>query len=508
MERLDAVVIGAGIGGLAAAAKLVRNGLRVLVADKNPFPGGTANIFSKGDFIFPMGPIGFGNADVVLRALDEIGLAPLTVKPAYYRLLAFGKDILLSASPEVIAEALITSYPEDAEGIALFFQLVKDRIPSYQAWVDSGGRQELQWSGANAAQYLDGLLKDPGLRRILGSIGTNKPYTDLDLLIAMWILISAKGIYYPEGGMHHLCSALSHLVESGGNGRLELGRGVSEIKVAGGRARGVIMEDGSEIDADAVISNADFKNTFLKLIPRAAIPSKLYHDISVAPQTMSKMQICLGLDASSLDLAAFENAARLIYRRDDQFDFEAPGIDWHEAEVDPSALAHEELEIDLLTAEDNLLAPRDKATLVIRVAADYDHFAKYKTGLHKRAPGYVEYKTRLAQALVSEVEKVVPGLEAGILIMDIATPLTFEEFGSRSEGAVAGWSWNSPEKNFGPSELVLTPIAGLYMAGYQAFTRITLGGVPSALLSGLEAARCLMEDAGPVEEVRIPLPAS
>jgi phytoene dehydrogenase-like protein len=70
---------------------------------------------------------------------------------------------------------------------------------------------------------------------------------------------------------------------------------------------------------------------------------------------------------------------------------------------------------------------------------------------------------------IQEVENLIPGLEKSILVMDMATPLTFEEQGGRSGGAVAGWSWNYEDHpDYHPRELVRTPIQGLYMAGYQA----------------------------------------
>ena len=117
----------------------------------------------------------------------------------------------------------------------------------------------------------------------------------------------------------------------------------------------------------------------------------------------------------------------------------------------------------------------------------------------------MEYKTRLAGALVQEVSSLVPGLRDAVRTMDVATPLTFEERGGRSEGAVAGWSWDYSEgSDGGIVELVRTPIAGLYMAGYQAFSMLSLGGVPSAALSGIKAAEYLLEGAGPVSKVDIP----
>lgn len=89
--------------------------------------------------------------------------------------------------------------------------------------------------------------------------------------------------------------------------------------------------------------------------------------------------------------------------------------------------------------------------------------------------------------------------------MDVATPLTFEDQGGRSEGAVAGWSWDYEDfHDDQPRELVRTPIKGLYMAGYQAFSALFMGGVPTAMESGRRAASAVLYNAEPIEEMIIP----
>jgi phytoene dehydrogenase-like protein len=112
----------------------------------------------------------------------------------------------------------------------------------------------------------------------------------------------------------------------------------------------------------------------------------------------------------------------------------------------------------------------------------------------------------LGKALIREVENVIPGLEKAILVMDVATPLTFEEQGGRSGGAVAGWSWDYEDcPDYRPRQLVRTPIQGLYMAGYQAFSTIFMGGVPTAVESGRRASEAVLQGAGPVEKMMIPV---
>ena len=89
--------------------------------------------------------------------------------------------------------------------------------------------------------------------------------------------------------------------------------------------------------------------------------------------------------------------------------------------------------------------------------------------------------------------------------MDTATPLTFEDQGGRSQGAVAGWSWDYEDtSDYTPLELIQTPVRRLYMCGYQAYSALFMGGVPTAMESGRKAADAVLNEASPREEIRIP----
>ena len=65
-------VIGAGVGGLTTAAMLVKSGQRVLVLDRNLHPGGTAYVYQRQGFSFPMGPLGFSNPKTVQKILENL----------------------------------------------------------------------------------------------------------------------------------------------------------------------------------------------------------------------------------------------------------------------------------------------------------------------------------------------------------------------------------------------------------------------------------------------------
>jgi all-trans-retinol 13,14-reductase len=531
------IVVGAGIGGLTAAAKLVQSGQKVLVLDKNPHPGGTAFLYHRKGFAFPMGPLGFSNLDRVHEILNELGvgsrLRPCRVR---YRLRAFDLDMPLSLPFSEMVMELGRSFPSEREGIEKFFacmeeiSLAKGPLPkgapsapaareiaaSHTHHFRAHGSSEI-----SASTYLHDLIKDPRLRRILGSIGTREPYTSLPLLAAMWDLIARQGIWYPQEGIQSLSERLVKAVmgdgegqhdgkgeRRSGHGEIRLNQGVSAIRIKIGRVRGVTLQDGSHLDADAIISNADYKNTFLKLLEPNAVPRAWHDAVSKARQTGSLLQVCLGIDTRKVDLSAFQEAESILYRKSS----EDTKVDWNAPEINPEALTSQELEVSLWEG-------KEKAIVVIRVEAEHRHFARFRSkassrrrpgqratsGFGQRTPEYQEYKRRLGQALVHEIGSFIPGLEQAICVTDIATPLTFEDQGGRSGGAVAGWSWDYEDlRDDHPQELIRTPITGLYMAGYQAFSALFMGGIPTAMESGIRAAQAVLAGAGPMHAIKIP----
>ena len=505
-EKRDAIVIGAGVGGLTAAAHLVKAGLNILVLDRNPHPGGTAYVYHRRGFTFPMGPLGFSHPILVQNTLKDLGVGGgLKFSRVHYRIKAFGLDLPLSLHFSELVRELAKSFPTDAEAVEYFFKDMDEFISKQKA--DPNGYKLDHTHDISASEYLHGLIKDWRLRRILGSIGTREPYSGLPLLAAMWNLMSHEGIWFPEEGMQSFCGRLVRAVvgNNENSGEIRLNKKVAKIRVGQGKVLGVILKDGTQLDSSSVISNADYKAVFLKLMEPKTIPPEWYDAISSARQTGSVFQVCLGVDACKADLSAFEKANRLIYRRSRRNVQERENLDWNVQEIDPDALAGQELEVSLWGRDWEMASSEGRAPIVIRAEAEYNHFVKCRLGWRQRSPEYHKYKARLAQALIREIDHLIPGLEKAILVMDVATPLTFEDQGGRSGGAVAGWSWDYEDfRDDQPKELIGTPIKGLYMAGYQAFSALFMGGVPTAMESGKRAARAVLQGMGPIEKISIP----
>ena len=589
----DVIVVGAGVGGLTAATRLLREGLRVLVLEVSPHPGGTAYSYRRKGYHFPMGPLGSAHPELVEGILFRLGTKEtLSFQRVHYRLRAFGISAPLSLPYQEMVTELSALFPGEEEGITRFFRdmsslsgPLRSRMGSISHLVQTpapgrpmqgkraaraqgesaappGGDQGVKGPAAapdpsaSAASYLANITRDWRLRRILGSAGTREPYAGLAILASMWSFLCESGIHYPRGGMRGLCDLLAapfgwsavpasgrkNGQEHGGstrgpsqpgaprevaypetpprpggatldgecagtpNGLLLLRRPASRILVAKGRVKGVIAGGGAFYHAPAVVCNADFKRAFLRLLEPGDVPAEIVRAIAAARQTSSNLQVCLGIDKERVDLSAFREAHRIIYRRGSGARHPRDlGLDWSRDEIDPRDLAGGEMEVALLSADDPSLSPQGKAVLVIRTPAEYSHFRSYRPSPGRRTAAYAPYKRRLGLALVKEITNLLPGLQGSVEVMDVATPLTFEERGGRSEGAVAGWSWDFRDNPLGEArELVRTPIAGLFMAGHQAFSMLALGGIPSALLSGWRAAEYILAGADPVDTMGIP----
>ena len=514
-DQWDVIIVGAGIGGLTAAAMLVKAGLRVLVLDRNPHPGGTAYVYKRNGFTFPMGPLGFSTPSLIRDTLVELDGGNLKLSQIQYRIKAFDLEIPISLPFPKMIEALTKLFPKEGKAIKQFFKDVEE-IASAMQFPDVDLNRSIleKASEKSALEYFSSLVNDWRLRRVLGSLGTQEPYSNLPLLAAMWNLMAKERIWYPMGGMGSLCERMVQAVigrqenhrvsDTKGIGEIRLGTEVKEIRVEKGKVLGVTITNGMRIDSDAIISNADYKATFIKLIDSKAVSDEWNQAVLNAKQTRSNLQVCLGVDASKVNLSSFNEANRLIYRRSQGTPSEE--LDWSLDEINPEDLAGQELEVSLLSKNDRMLGPEGTEIIVIRTEAEYTHFTRYRSIWGKRLPEYQNYKIRLGRALIKEVENLIPGLEKAVFVTDVATPLTFEEQGGRSGGAVAGWSWDYKDcPDYHPRELVRTPIKGLYMAGYQAFSTIFMGGVPTAMESGNRAAQAVLQGAGPVQKIMIPV---
>jgi phytoene desaturase len=314
MKRV--VVIGAGFGGLAAAALLAKDGFDVTVLERNDQPGGRAMLYREAGFSFDMGPSWYLLPDVFERFFARFGSAPtdhygLTrLDPAYRVFFDDGHPTDVAADLERNLALFERIERGGADALRLYlarseyqYRVAMERFVyrDYRGVGDIVDR-ELLIHGMRLRLFgrMDRLVarafRDDRLRKLLtynlvflGCSPNRAP--------ALYALMAHAdfnlGVWYPEGGMNGVARSL-YLLAKGQGARFVFDSPVTGIRLSGRRAIAVDSTVGSH-PADVVLANADYHHVEQALLPAEArsYSARYWAHRVVAP---SACIVYLGLD--------------------------------------------------------------------------------------------------------------------------------------------------------------------------------------------------------------------
>jgi phytoene dehydrogenase-like protein len=492
MPDYDAVVIGAGNGGLTAAVSLAQAGRKVLLLERHNVPGGCATSFIRGRFEFEvalhqlsgMGVEGGlpGPLRMLLSQLGVLDKIEWVVMPHLYRLAIPGElDIVLPADRQGAQEVLRAKFPAEAEGIDQFFDLVWDfcmqmvqgvflRDPAVSAEkYPTYFRYALQ----NTQDILDQFFSDPLLQAAVGIYWTyiGLPPSRLsfaNLAMVLWAYTELKP-FHLKGGSQALSTALLDAFLAAG-GEVKFNCGAKKIVVADGRVRGVVTEQGDEVLTDYVVSNAGTVTTYVELIEPDHVPAGVLTALGQSTIGPSAFTLYLGLDCEPAELGLTETT-----------NFIAATTDMDRAWALGKTL--EPCQAALLTCydvSDPDFSPPG-ASQVALVALQYA-----EPWLSVPPAAYAEEKYRYGRTMLDLAERVVPGISDHVEECEPASPLTHLRYLGHPGGAIYGFDKYAKDSNLFVSPR--SPIRGLYFSGAWAGD----GGFQPTLMSGQSAARAVL----------------
>jgi prolycopene isomerase len=334
--------------------------------------------------------------------------------------------------------------------------------------------QIFRYRGKTGQAVLDSFFKDPLLKHLL-TFGSRKGSSLF--ACASPIMWAIRGnFYYIKGkGVEALPQLfLGHYKAYGGE--ISLNTLVKKIVIEEGKARGVTIEGGEEIQSKYVISNADSQSTFQYLIGNHLLPDRFVKKLQKRMISAPIFTLYLGGD---LDLTQMGFDGALVH-----YYPSIPKNPWEEKDVRGFDIEKEKMAIRMDSIKNPMLAPTGKHTIAIAAFAPYELF----TDGGDTNPRYIEIKEGLAQKIIGITEKVIPGLSHHIIVRDASTPLTYERKTLNTHGATMGWNLSAKELTTIRSQK--TPIANLYQAGHWTFPG---GGIPMVIISGMNAAKLVLK---------------
>jgi len=488
----DVAVIGAGIGGLTAAALLADAGLKVRLFDQHVVAGGFCHTYLRKAhhdnkpvvYRFDAGPHDFsglapdGTISGVLRRLGiDNKLSWQRVRHSYH---LAGKRIDVPDDWRDYVELLCAQFPGSAQGIRALFETIhaifedmfstgrnRSGIPCMPDTVDAmlafpkQHPQAFRWMDRPFDELVAQHVSDDGLIRLINALSGYLGDGGERLTCAQMVPIFGyyfKGGHYPLGGSGAFTDALVEAIEQRG-GEVHLKTKVSRILIEQGRAAGIVLGDGRTIRSTAVVSNADLKRTFLQLVEANHLPADFRKRIAAAEPANSAFSVHLGLD--------FDPDIRPAVHVDQPIGVGLAMM----SKLDPSAAPAGHSTLMLISIMPHAAA---QGWFPPQGAEDWKDW--------RRSDEYEARKQNLGDAMIVAAEAVIPDLKSHIVYRTDASPVTYARYDWASSGAIYGVSTAGRLKGS------KSPVRNLVVAGAGNAG----AGVEAVVISGAEAAEALV----------------
>ncbi len=469
----DIIIIGGGLGGLTAGAKLAKEGKTVLLLEQHDRPGGCATTFKRKDFTMEVGlheMDGLHPTDGKHKIFNELGVyddVEFLPLPEFYRFKNERLDLVMPHNKEKAIAILNENFPGQADGIDTYFERLMNarRINVL----------ERDKPNISVGEYLDSIFTNEELKLfLLGNLGYfhDDPYT-----LSLRYFSVAEGAYfqgranYIKGGSQKLSDKLMNIIRQNG-GKVLLSHKVSSISTSGDKVieisfKNVLPGAHSEIKATAkeYIANAALANIadMLDKEHGSALKKQLEtHEIGA-----SLLTVYFGF---SKPLKEIGNQYYSTFVYDESV----------RCQKDILANNHGDFSVRSYTfvdysQVDAQLCPADKgvgAICAIDYTADWDGLSREE---------YKQKKKEVGEIFAERLNKLIPGSKELIEHIEVATAKTVRRYTLNPQGAVYGFAQN-------PGRVPLNGIEGIENFHVASAWGKFGGGFSGAIYSGYMTA--------------------
>lgn len=496
VPSFDVIVIGSGIGGLVTATQLAAKGAKVLVLERYIIPGGSAGYFEREGYRFDVGAsmifgLGTGGTtNLLTKALAAVDVSletiPDSVQIHYH--LPQELDLRVHQNYEKFLQELTAYFPHERQGIRSFYdqcwkvfnclnkmELLSLEEPRYLT--RAFFQHPLACLGLakylpqNAGDVARRYIKDPQLLKFIDieCYCWSVVPADMTPMINAGMVFSDRhygGINYPKGGVGQITQKLVEGLEKAG-GQIQYQARVTKIITENKQAVGVELASGKVYRAKRIVSNATRWDTFEKLLPSEEMPNAERKWQQRYRKSSSFLSLHLGVKAEVLPKNTECHHILLA--------------DWEKMEA-----AEGTIFVSIPTLLDADLAPTGYHiihTFTPSPIADWQNFS---------ASEYEQKKEEAAGRIIQRLEKIFPGLDAGLDFMEVGTPRTHRRFLGREDGTYGPIPRRKLMGLLG-MPFNRTDVPGLYCVGDSTFPG---QGLNAVAFSGFACAHRIAVDLG------------
>jgi len=502
----DVIFIGSGMGSLAGASILSKEGMRVLILEQHYTPGGYTHVFTRKSFEWDVGIHYIGEMQreqsAMFKVFDYItddNLKWADMGEVYDRIFLGEKHYDLVKGVEPFKRQLKSYFPEEASAIDAYVDLIfkagrtvgpfymsKALPPLISAVVGPFlSRGFHKFSDQTTYEVLRKLTSNEDLIRVLcgqyGDYGL-PPKKSSFSMHATVVRHYFDGGSYPVGGSSQIIKAIEPLIEASG-GMILVKAPVKEVTIENNRAIGVELEDGKTIRAKQIVSGAGIMTTYKNLLPQPVVRQhKLREQLTRVNPSACHACLYLGLKGTPEELGLPKTNYWLYPEKGD-----------HDACVENYLENPEEefpvVYISFPASKDPDFQNRypGKSTIDIITLVPYALFGRWEGSTWmNRGEEYEALKARLTERLIQRLLEHFPHVKNKIQHKELSTPLSTSFFTRYEKGEIYGVD-HSPSRFRQKFLQPRTPIKNFYLTGQDTVT----AGIGGALFSGLLTASAM-----------------
>ena len=499
----DAIVVGSGMSGSAVAALLAKAGKSCLVLERHHTPGGFTHVFKRNGYEWDVGVHYIGEVhrpgSMLRRIFDHITDSRLQwadMGPVYDRIVMGDRRYDFNSGREAFKDGLYGHFPRqnDRKAIDAYVKLIGDASRSAQGLFMSRalpfplrtltspflGAKARRFAGMTTGKVMDSLTGNRELKAVLtGQFGDYglPPSQSSFLMHAILAKHYLNGGAYPVGGSASIFQSIEPVIEAAG-GRVFVKAEVDSILSRGGRTTGVLMSDGTELNAPVVVSSAGIPITYGRLLRSSRKSKYALERLKGIDPSSGHLCLYLGLKGTPEELG-LPKTNLWLYPGDPDHDRNVKA--WlDDPEVSPLPLLY----ASFPSAKDPLSQTRHpgRSTIELITLADHKRFEEWRdTGWMKRGIEYEKVKEAYSARMLERFFEEMPGLRGRIDHAELSTPLSTRHFVNHPHGEIYGLS-HTHERFLNGSIGVHGPLRGMYLTGQDIVT-CGIGGALSAAMA-------------------------